>query len=660
MHNLCDKIYKALNIYFDDEKLFYTLKDLKDSVKEGTNSLLQNVTNLCDDTLNMRAEFRFKLNTVSSMVPLVDYSMNDQFLNEHSIVLNLEDVIDLLRYWITLLYTPIMNSLSEFIGKLRFNNHADHLLRTHLPTISAFESLIEFTLFGGEFKSFLGHVMWSATRNENESLRLKKSILKYNRLNFEGACWNNGLKVVQGSDDLLDHLMSKWRVKKSTHVRESYQLLSQLSMNPCVKSKAKLLWDSYFKHLWTQFEKDFDFVDENSYSISNIKTSRSVFIKNEFIGYEDGVGRIFSAEKLEGKPGTNCWNLPFLLCYKMITRDSELESELNGALIEYAVKYLEYIHDAGPKYRFFKQTDHHFIKMSNIYLQINKAILPKKLFSQHEINLFCIGLNYFKNRHNVYNLISKSKILGFSKKYPPNSARKSWNNTQLRNLRQRLRDKNELLIDDETMILYHSNSTVEECTPVPGIHYSEPEDDVEVSDIITDKIFKENKKCKLFIENGADFIPSAKKNQAEPSTSNHEIDSFTFLKSDDISEQYEKDLVVEIDFENYELVDEVFDSQIDNSIQKVESLIKSLGIDNVAQHLKVICSFPHLNDNIFPKTWSESFADSISSKSRNCKKWNELKDKFIMSGLIVVKRVENNGKWLKRHFRNFKIDKEPN
>ena len=93
------------------------------------------------------------------MVPLVDYSLNDQFLNEHSVVLNLGDVVDLLRYWITLLYTPIMNSLSEFIGNLRFNNHADYLLRTHLPTISAFESLIEFTLFGGEFKSFLGHVM---------------------------------------------------------------------------------------------------------------------------------------------------------------------------------------------------------------------------------------------------------------------------------------------------------------------------------------------------------------------------------------------------------------------------------------------------------------------------------------------------------------------
>ena len=104
---------------------------------------------------------------------------------------------------------------------------------------------------------------------------------------------------------------------------------------------------------------------------------------------------------------------------------------------------------------------------------------------------------------------------------------------------------------------------------------------------------------------------------------------------------------------------DMFDSKNDDcSIQKVESLIKSLGIDNVAQHLKVICSFPYLNDNIFPKAWSKSFADSISSKRRNFKKWNELKGKLIMSGLIVVKRAEKNGKWLKRHFRNFKIEKE--
>ena len=66
---------------------------------------------------------------------------------------------------------------------------------------------------------------------------------------------------------------------------------------------------------------------------------------------------------------------------------------------------------------------------------------------------------------------------------------------------------------------------------------------------------------------------------------------------------------------------DMFDSKNNCSIQKVESLIESLGIDNVAQHMKVLYSFPRLNDNnIFPKTWSKSFTDSISSKSRNCKK----------------------------------------
>lgn len=260
LNKICDRIYKALDYYSDNEKLYLSLKTLRKDVKDKIQGLLKNISNLENDTIPVRAEFRFGLSSITSMVPLVDNFLNDKFINEHVTVLSLKNVISLMKYWVNLLYTPIMDCLAHLNGELQFNYHGHILLQKHLPIINGFESLIEFSLFGGEFKSFLGKALWSNrfVEEEFQSLHLKQSIEKYNRLNFSGSGWNQDLKLILGSTDLFEFLFSKYKVKRSTYVRESYQLLSLLGEQPCVKGKAKLLWESYFNHLFKKFANDFE------------------------------------------------------------------------------------------------------------------------------------------------------------------------------------------------------------------------------------------------------------------------------------------------------------------------------------------------------------------------------------------------------------------
>lgn len=89
--------------------------------------------------------------------------------------------------------------------------------------------------------------------------------------------------------------------------------------------------------------------------MKNVKTSRSVFIQKLFISFSEAVQRIFDLTKIDNIKGPKCWNLPFLVCYQKFAIDENLKEELDVELLEYAINNIEYIHEAGARYRFFKQ-----------------------------------------------------------------------------------------------------------------------------------------------------------------------------------------------------------------------------------------------------------------------------------------------------------------
>ena len=87
---------------------------------------------------------------------------------------------------------------------------------------------------------------------------------------------------------------------------------------------------------------------------------------------------------------TNSWNVPFLVCYKKVISDGAIKDELDTEMLDYAVENIEYIHEAGARYRFFKQTEHHFIKLCTCpriqnasfsiatHQKVSKVSIPKR------------------------------------------------------------------------------------------------------------------------------------------------------------------------------------------------------------------------------------------------------------------------------------------
>lgn len=718
---ICDRVFDALDYYCDTEKLYFSLKTLRKDVKGHIEELLKNISCLEEQTVPVRAEFRFKLNTITSMVPLVDYYLSDELINDHVIILTLSDVTSLLKHWVVLLYSPIMNCLALFNCELRFNYYANTLLQKHMPTISAFESLIVCTLFGGEFKSFLGKTVWSNKRIEEEfqSLHLKQSMLKYNRLNFSGSGWSQELKLIQGSTELLDFLLSKYKIKKSIYVRESYQLLSMLGEQSCIKAKAKLLWDSYFNHLFKKFAAEFDSSRNpaNIYSLDIIKTSRTVHVQNVFITFAEAIQKIFDLNKLDNKQGPQCWNLPYLICYQKLAIDESLKEQLDNALLEYAINNIEYIHEAGARHRFFKQTDHNYTKLCLDPSSCNEKISvatskkmsktkrPKHRYCQLELNLLCVGLNYFRGRRQILKKIERSRALGFSKEYHFNSLRTTRSNMQLGSLRAKLQNSGELLLDHATNYVYHIHSTLEECSPVEGVDYSEAEEEEKQLDEL-DKIYLQSQRTSSNvipiispvvnsknsrigqdqiedtdrkIEEFIQLIDSPKRVKTSQGTdefTDFMISSYGQTNQFDINTPQSLNVTSsEIDFIDLHERDEknIVESKVlsitsgnnyddikdeNNKLNTVKQLIASTGIVNPRQHLKIICKLPHSSSTIFPLTWSHLYSSSMGSKERDFIKWNELKEKLLAENLLETRIVENCGKTHTRSFRLFYTKEE--
>ena len=508
--NLCEKVFDALGCYSNEEKFFLEMIKVRKFAKKNLDEILGNINNLQDSESSIRAELRFELKASSSMFALVDNIFTNEFLNQHTTALSMENVCDLYRFSLILLYTPIFGCLSHINGELQFNTAAHDLLEKYIPTLSVFESLLENTLFGGSFKSHLTKAVWTNQKagEDLKSLKMEKTIMTYHRLNFIGSQWNNDFKLLIGSNKLFEILYEKFKVKRPSNVRESYQLLIRIESEPNINIKAQLLWKSYFSHLFSRYKKDFKLVinENNIYSLENLRISNSVFTLKNHIGFLEAFNRIFDTDKLDNfKGGRTGWKIPYLICYQKLIKDNpNFKDELDLALLEYARSRIEFVHLAGPKDRFFKGGSHAYVKLSSCPEYVNnpniqssvaqktikKKVIRKKTTSTAELVSLCIGLNYFRDRKTMFKHIFKSKFLGFGKEYPLNSSRKFRDNLNIRKLYVRSYRRGDISIDNSTGYMFCPDSTVEACIPRSDINYSEGEGemDSELESMSTDNL----------------------------------------------------------------------------------------------------------------------------------------------------------------------------
>lgn len=680
--NLCEKVFRALNHYSDGDQFFYSMMKVRSFTKEKLEQILENVKNLESSESSIRAEFRFELNASSSMFALVDNIFSDEFINQHSLALSMEDVCNLTRFWLIFLFTPIFDCLSHINGELQFNHAAMSLLERYVPTISVFESLLEHTLFGGSFKSYLSKSVWSNKRTEEfNSLMLEDTIRKLNRLNFSGSAWDSEFKLISGSNDLFELFLQKYKFKKANFVRESYQLMARLDTESKMSVKAHLLWESYFGYLWNKFPNDFNLGKNNFniYSIENVNFSKSVFALRDAIGQPEACARIFDLKKLDNQKGALCWNLPYLVCYEgLLKNNPHIKDELDFAILGYAYAHIEYIHEAGARYRFFKNGPHYFIKVSAFpeitsnRVNINALNVPrakrnnfKKSFSLIECENLCIGLNYFKYRSTKYSKIFKSKQLGFNKNYPLHSSRIKRNNLHLKRMHDQLLSNNELVLDQSTGNLFYTKSTLKACSPRTDLNYSECD-----SSSNEEMILEESNPLPLLnteIEKSSAESNRQKLDQfVESLEAYHAIDDSYFVNNNlfelenslsDYKPRISDTSVTENDSTEFwiESYPELIPNYPESPIKIIKRLLEIVGIEHFEQYYNAICFLPMLGSSQMGQLWPKTISFKVSKPNRDYVKGRNLLELLIREKLVELMAKTSTGKIYKRYFRTFKI-----
>ena len=215
-----------------------------------------------------------------------------------------------MKFWITLLFQPILIFLTRLITSYKELNGTDNPLERYLPTISAFESLLSNTLFSGSTRSFLPSILFNKSKSDRISFELLKCIKQKNRICFSGDLWAKEELLIASDSQLLDELTKRFRVPDMETIMKTFNLLLTVKNANSHELIAELLWRSYFDLIWARYPDDFD---ENITEVDELKASALVLNDKVKIAartkltYEAAARYVFNLERN--------WNLPHLIAY---------------------------------------------------------------------------------------------------------------------------------------------------------------------------------------------------------------------------------------------------------------------------------------------------------------------------------------------------------
>lgn len=496
------------------------LADIQAFAEAEIAKLMTNVANYATADSPVRAEFRFPLSRVVPMMNLMEYYFSEEFMREFLFVFESSMVSELLLHYVKLLSQPLVDALCTVATN--WNDETDRdVLVSCIPTIAAFGSLLENTLFSGSDKTYVPKILFNVPTDTNSSLDLKRNMQSHSRLVFNGDRWNSENRLIEGSHKLLMEICRKYKIPDYERICKTFRILNALRKCRNTKEKAMILWMAYFQHLWEKRAADFNFFGVEG-DAGKLKTEcvRSRF-KQVGIDFERAVSMVFNVNRLELCMAENLsvWMLPHMLgYYEMSRRPAEkqaLDAQLLVVIRELGV---EYIHFHGDHKNFFAdRTCHWYLKVapirvlkvtgraieglmrnrtSPVPLPITSPVsisvpgsdpvsvpsrasvatvtnnLPAELsgsarYSQQEKIMFAKGLNTFVDCTEIYAKIAKCEELGFDT--GEFSGGKIRSNVNLKDLRRTLTRNGTLRQDTATGLFYLTTSTIEECR---GLDYN--------------------------------------------------------------------------------------------------------------------------------------------------------------------------------------------
>lgn len=328
------------------------------------NKLMGNCDNLLISESAVRAEIRVRLERAISFAQVLDSYVDEDFAATNCIVLDMGTLTKLIKFWISLLFQPIINSLSKVLYSYNQLGTSENPLEKYLPTISAFNSLLTSSLFSGNTWSFLPSYLYGKSKVDRVSFELLKSIKERNRIDFSGELWIKDELLIAGDSKLLDELIKKFRIPDMDRVIETFNLLINIRNTKTDKQIAILLWNAYFKVLWQKSPADFHEGIRGNERLkeATLILTEEVKLAKKSLPYDTAVQHVFSVERLEKAKGRNSdvWSFPYLLAYKDLTHGEskiKVKTNLDMALAEVAVELgIEYVHVHGDETHFFQHS----------------------------------------------------------------------------------------------------------------------------------------------------------------------------------------------------------------------------------------------------------------------------------------------------------------
>lgn len=510
--DLCEKLFKARDFIGSATKLVNIFRSAEKRVNESLESFFENLDNLNESNSPIRAEFRLPLDRIMGMSRLLDSYFSDSFVLKHSIVLNVESVQLILKFWIEFLKKPLVNAMAKMLTSILRKGSSEFPFETYFPTISAFESFMIETLFSGSTKAETAKIIWRIGKKnqlDQKSLQMMKKIKELNRLDFRGEAWSTDKMEISGETDIVKKFLVNRSFTNEVYFSTTCDLLIKLNAVTEMDEKAKLLWDSYFQYLKLKSPKSFQ--DNASKNLENICKLQSLRQEARYSMHRftlaDATRNIFDYETIASRihKKSSPYHTAYMVAYKYIADQNETsKNEIDLALIRVAMVIgLEYIHAKGPFSFFSNKYSHSFTKIDhrvkelkaelNILEQSQSYVVDKsnqtlKLYVQDESDTdeqskpiklkkkqkqtpvsFTLkekidllrGINAAKDISNRFVATRNCDLFGFKLGTYSGKVRET---TNLYDLYKKLKKSKKIIMDQETGYWYLTESNLEACT----------------------------------------------------------------------------------------------------------------------------------------------------------------------------------------------------
>ena len=242
------KCLDALNT-FRTGKLIMELAKISELFNKEYKRICLSLLGLAEKDGVLRAEFRINHNHIASIVPLLARKFASDEVLELAIPLKSSTVAKLSIFYTTMLSDPILTLLCHLSAIIEAGNLNE--INGTLASLSAFETLLTYTLFSGRTNSYVRELIWSqGAENRQTSLQLMKSIFKYNHPVFPSNLFNTTSKQFTARPEtLFSEMFKRFKTSIEVSIKTLEILIALRSHTVSDEKKAIILWKSYFSEL---------------------------------------------------------------------------------------------------------------------------------------------------------------------------------------------------------------------------------------------------------------------------------------------------------------------------------------------------------------------------------------------------------------------------